>query len=67
MVWDVGEEIDEIVAALEAKQVSFEHYSGSGELQGNVHVAGGMKLVWLKDPDGNILHLMSPGGSEPDA
>ena len=67
VVWDVGEELDSIVAALEAKQVAFEHYPGIGELRGNVHHAGDMKLVWLKDPDGNILHLMSPGGSEPDA
>jgi catechol 2,3-dioxygenase-like lactoylglutathione lyase family enzyme len=67
LVWDVSEELDTIVAALEAKQVVFEHYPGIGELQGNVHVGGGMKLVWLKDPDGNVLHLMSPGGSEPEA
>lgn len=57
VVWDVGEELDAIVAALEAKQVAFEHYPGIGRLDGNVHVAGDARLVWLKDPDGNILHL----------
>jgi catechol 2,3-dioxygenase-like lactoylglutathione lyase family enzyme len=57
VVWDVGGEIDAIVAALEAKGATFEHYPDIGRLEGNVHHAGGMKLVWLKDPDGNILHL----------
>jgi len=56
-VWGVGEEIDDIVAALEAKGVAFEHYPDIGRLDGNVHRDGAAKLVWLKDPDGNILHL----------
>ena len=57
VVWGVDDELDEIVAALEAKGVEFEHYPNLGRLEGNVHVAGGAKLVWLKDPDGNILHI----------
>ena len=56
-VWGVGDDLDSIVAALEAKGVRFEHYPDIGRLEGNVHHAGGMKLVWLKDPDGNILHI----------
>ena len=67
VVWGVGDEIDSIVAALEAKGVEFEHYPAIGRLEGNVHVAGPSsgsgqakaRLVWLKDPDGNILHLNS--------
>ncbi len=59
VVWGVGDELDSIVAALEAKGVEFEHYPEVGRLEGNVHVAGGARLVWLKDPDGNILHLNS--------
>ncbi|QPQ54825.1 VOC family protein [Allosphingosinicella flava] len=59
VVWGVGDEFDAIVAALETKGVHFEHYPGLGDLQGNVHVAGGMKLAWLKDSDGNILHINS--------
>ena len=59
VVWGVGGELDAIVAALEAKGVKFEHYPELGRLDGNVHVADGMRLVWLKDPDGNILHLNS--------
>jgi catechol 2,3-dioxygenase-like lactoylglutathione lyase family enzyme len=58
-VWSCGDEIDAIVADLEAKSVAFEHYPELEGLriEGNMHVAGGMKLAWLKDPDGNILHL----------
>ena len=59
IVWGVGEELDAIVAALEAKGAAFEHYPEIGRLEGNVHHAGGEKLVWLKDPDGNILHINS--------
>lgn len=59
VVWGVGEDLDPIVAALEAKGTRFEHYPDIGRLEGNVHHAGGMKLVWLKDPDGNILHINS--------
>jgi catechol 2,3-dioxygenase-like lactoylglutathione lyase family enzyme len=59
VVWGVGEDLDAIVTALEAKGAAFEHYPDIGRLQGNVHLAGGAKLVWLKDPDGNILHLNS--------
>jgi catechol 2,3-dioxygenase-like lactoylglutathione lyase family enzyme len=59
VVWSCGDEIDAIVAGLEAKGVTFEHYPELEGLriEGNMHVAGPMKLVWLKDPDGNILHL----------
>ena len=57
VVWGVGDDIDAIVAALEAKGVAFEHYPEIGRLEGNMHRIGEAKLVWLKDPDGNILHL----------
>ena len=58
VVWGVGDEIEAIVADLKSKGVVFEHYDGM-ELKGDIHLAGAMKLVWLKDPDGNILHLNS--------
>lgn len=58
VVWGVGDEIDAIVADLQAKGVAFEHYNMPGlKLDGDIHVDGGMKTVWLKDPDGNVLHL----------
>ncbi|MDT9598152.1 VOC family protein [Sphingosinicella rhizophila] len=60
-VWDCGDEIDEIVADLKAKGVTFEHFPDleGVTIEGDVHVADDAKLVWLKDPDGNILHLIS--------
>ncbi len=36
--------------------MTFEHYD-SMERRGDIHVAGDFKAVWLKDPDGNLLHL----------
>jgi catechol 2,3-dioxygenase-like lactoylglutathione lyase family enzyme len=58
-IWSCREGLDEIVADLEAKGVTFEHYPDMPgvTLQGNVHHMGHMRLVWFKDPDGNILHL----------
>ena len=62
--WGVGEDLDSIVAELAAKSVTFEHYPGIGRLDGDVHVIDGQgpngadaRLVWFKDPDGNILHI----------
>lgn len=59
VVWSCGDEIDEIVKELQAKGVAFEHYPDleGTRLEGDIHVAGRMKMVWFKDPDGNILHL----------
>jgi catechol 2,3-dioxygenase-like lactoylglutathione lyase family enzyme len=60
VVWDVGDEIDAIVATLKSKGVVFEHYDMPGlTVQGDVHVGGGMKVAWFKDPDGNILSIIS--------
>ena len=56
VVWGVDDEIEAIVENLKSKGVSFEHYEGI-ERQGDIHVAGDFKMVWFKDPDGNILHL----------
>jgi catechol 2,3-dioxygenase-like lactoylglutathione lyase family enzyme len=58
VVWTVGEDMDDIVADLRAKGVRFERYPEMGlKLEGDVYVEGDMKMVWFKDPDGNILHL----------
>lgn len=49
-----------VVGALRAKGVRFEHYDLPGlTRQGDLHVAGSFKGAWLKDPDGNILHILS--------
>jgi len=59
--WDVGVELDNIVAGLKAKGVTFEHYDDMGR-EGDIHVCGSMRLAWFKDPDGNILHLVGSSG-----
>jgi catechol 2,3-dioxygenase-like lactoylglutathione lyase family enzyme len=58
--WRVGDQIDQIVAALRDKGVRFEHYDMPGVTrQGDVHLMGPAKNAWFKDPDGNIIALMS--------
>jgi hypothetical protein len=29
------------------------------KLEGDIHVAGDMKVAWFKDPDGNILNVVN--------
>ena len=53
-------DVDGAVRDLKSKGVRFEHYDMPGMTrQGDVHVAGQMKAAWFKDPDGNILALVS--------
>ena len=60
VVWDVGDDIAAITRDLKAKGVTFEHYDMDGvEMDGDMHVAGDFRMVWFKDPDGNILHMNS--------
>jgi hypothetical protein len=56
----VGEDVEGIVSALKGKGVKFEHYDMPGMTRkGDVHAGGGMKIAWFKDPDGNILSIVS--------
>jgi catechol 2,3-dioxygenase-like lactoylglutathione lyase family enzyme len=58
--WGVGNDLEKIVKELKAKGVSFEHYDLPGIIhKGDVHVGGGPDAAWFKDPDGNILALVS--------
>jgi catechol 2,3-dioxygenase-like lactoylglutathione lyase family enzyme len=58
--WVVGADLEGVVRALKAKGVTFEHYDLPGTTrQGDVHVAGKTKVAWFKDPDGNILSIVS--------
>lgn len=58
--WLVGDDVDEIVRTLKAKGVSFERYNMPGmKLEGDVHVADGMRVAWFKDPDGNVISIVS--------
>jgi len=56
VVWGVGEEIEPIVARLREKGVRFEQYEGMDFADG-IHRDGAFRMVWFKDPDGNLLHL----------
>ena len=59
VTWEV-DDIEDEVAALKGKGVAFEHYDMPGlDVQGDVHVGEGMKIAWFKDPDGNILNIVS--------
>ena len=59
LTWAVGD-VEGAVRELKAKGVKFEHYDMPGmKLEGDVHVAGDMKVAWFKDPDGNILNLIN--------
>ena len=58
VTWAV-DDIDAEVASLKGKGIFFEHYDMPGlKLAGDVHVGGGMKIAWFKDPDGNILNIV---------
>ena len=60
VTWAVGDDVEGVVKALKAKGVTFEHYDMPGiTRQGDIHVCGHMKVAWFKDPDGNILNIVS--------
>ena len=60
MTWTAGQEIDGIVGDLRGKGVKFEHYDMPGmKREGDIHVAGDLRAAWFKDPDGNILSIVS--------
>ena len=60
MTWTVGDNIEEVVQALKAKGITFEHYDiPNTKLEGDIHVDGKMKVAWFKDPDGNIINLVN--------
>jgi catechol 2,3-dioxygenase-like lactoylglutathione lyase family enzyme len=56
--WNVGDDLERLVAELKAKGVEFEHYDlPETTVEGDIHVMGSFKAAWFKDPDGNILNL----------
>jgi catechol 2,3-dioxygenase-like lactoylglutathione lyase family enzyme len=57
MGWEVSK-IEEEVAALQKKDVTFERFPGLPQDELGIWAApGGAKVAWFKDPDGNILSL----------
>lgn len=60
VTWVVGDDMEAEVRALKAKGISFEHYDMPDlKLEGDIHVGQDMKVAWFKDPDGNLLNLVS--------
>jgi catechol 2,3-dioxygenase-like lactoylglutathione lyase family enzyme len=60
VTWVVGAEMEGVVQQLKAKGVAFEHYDMPDMTrEGDIHVAGTMKVAWFNDPDGNILNIVS--------
>lgn len=60
VIWDCGGDVEAIVDELRAKGVSFERYEMDDvTFENGIHRSGDFKMVWFKDPDGNILHLNS--------
>ena len=53
-------DVESLVKELKAKGIAFEHYDFPGMTRkGDVHIAGNLKNAWFKDPDGNILAIVS--------
>ena len=59
LTWTVGDQLEDAVETLKAKGVTFEHYQLPDTVrEGDIHVSGGIRNAWFKDPDGNI-HALS--------
>ena len=59
VTWDMRGDLVETVNDLRGKGVTFEQYDIPGlTYRDGIHEAGEFRLVWFKDPDGNILHLL---------
>ncbi len=59
VTWAISD-LERVVQALKAKGVRFEHYDLPGTVRkGDIHGSGKTRAAWLKDPDGNILALVS--------
>jgi catechol 2,3-dioxygenase-like lactoylglutathione lyase family enzyme len=59
VTWAVRD-LEGVVKALKAKGVRFEHYDLPGiARKGDIHGSGKTKAAWFKDPDGNILAVVS--------
>jgi len=60
LTWVVGDRIEDVAKALAAKGITFERYDLPGlTREGDLYAGGGMKVGWFKDPDGNILNIVS--------
>ena len=59
--WQV-DDLEGEIETLQAKGVSFEEYDIPGiERDGVIHTTGDLRAAWFKDPEGNILNLVTRG------
>jgi catechol 2,3-dioxygenase-like lactoylglutathione lyase family enzyme len=59
VTWEV-DDVEVTARALKAKGITFEHYDMPDMTQKeDVYIASDMKVAWFKDPDGNILNIVS--------
>ncbi len=59
LTWAV-DDVEAEVRELKARGVVFEHYDLPPlKREGDIHVADNFKTAWFKDPDGNILNVVS--------
>jgi catechol 2,3-dioxygenase-like lactoylglutathione lyase family enzyme len=57
--WEV-DSVEDAVRELKGRGVTFEHYDlPETTRKGDVHISGSVRNAWFKDPDGNILAIMS--------
>ncbi|MGH9201102.1 MAG: VOC family protein [Vicinamibacterales bacterium] len=60
VTWAVGDEVEDVVRTLKNRGVTFEHYDLPGMTRkGDIHFGGDLRVAWFKDPDGNILNIVS--------
>jgi hypothetical protein len=59
LTWAVND-VEGVVQKLRSRGVKFEHYDlPDTEREGDVHVAGDIKVAWFKAPAGNILSIVN--------
>ena len=60
VVWNAGGDVEAIAADLRARGVTLDEYpDGFDEVKDGVHVKDDFRAIWFRDPDGNILHVIS--------
>ncbi len=63
--WMMDGDLDATVRDLKSKGIGFERYEFPDvKHEGDIHVLGDMRAAWFKDPDGNIIALVSARTSD---
>ena len=66
--WMMNGDLDSAVRDLKTRGITFERYNFPDvKHEGDVHVMGDTRAAWFKDPDGNILALVSGRTSDVNA